>query len=267
VFSTAESNPSPPGWQANNDIKFLNVSANGWVSQPRLSVNESSGGVYGWWGTNFSWSPNGEELAYTRPDSIGLVDFDAKTIGSLYDLIPLQTRSDWAWIPEIAWSPDGAYIYLTDHVEQEGLASAEESALFDLVVLPTGGGASPIPVASEVGMFAGPAPSPQYVFPSGESGYKVAFLKAINPTQSRTSGYQMAIIDRDGSNQQILFPPDGVSGMNPQKIIWSPLVEKEVLYFPKIAFIYQSDLWMYDLIKKEAQQITGDGLTVAIDWK
>ncbi|MEK6222826.1 MAG: G5 domain-containing protein, partial [Chloroflexota bacterium] len=63
VFSTAESNPSPPGWQANNEIKFLNFSANGWVSQPRLSVNESSGGVYGWWGTNFSWSPNGEELA------------------------------------------------------------------------------------------------------------------------------------------------------------------------------------------------------------
>ena len=266
VFSTAESNPSPPGWQANNDLQFINFSANGWVSQPRLSVTKSSGGVYGWWGMDFAWSPDGESLAYARPDSVGLVNFEAKAIKAVYDLIPLQTRSDWAWIPEISWSPDGSFIYLVDHVPQEGLTSPEESSLFNLAVLPSAGGV-PVSIVTEAGMFAGPSPSPLFFLPNGQTGYKIIFLKAMNPTQSRSSGYELMIMDRDGSNQQLLFPPEGAAGLFPQKLLWEPFYPDNEVYLPKVVFVYQGNLWLYDLISAEAQQITTDGLTTILDWK
>ena len=37
-------------------------------------IGTNSGGIYGWWGTQFAWSPDGSSLAYSRPDEIGLVD-------------------------------------------------------------------------------------------------------------------------------------------------------------------------------------------------
>ncbi len=265
VFSAAEPNPSPPGWQASNDLRFLNFSTSGWVSRPRSSLPGSSGGIYGWWGTDFAWAPDGEQMLYTRPDGVGFVDFEAEELRPLFDVIPLQTRSDWAWVPPAAWSPDGNYLYLVDHVPQTGLASSEESPLFDLVVVPLGAGA-PLTIAAEVGMFAGPVPSPLFETAAGEQSYYVAFLQALVAIQSHDSGYRLVVMDRDASNRRVLFPPEGAVGLNPQRLAWSPELSGGA-GDSLVALVYQGNLWLVDVISGEAQQLTGDDLTTAIDWK
>jgi hypothetical protein len=266
VFSTAEPIQSPPGWQANNDLKFLNYSSSGWVSRPRTSIRENSGGVYGWWGVDYVWSNDGEQLAYSRPDEIGLVDLETERLVPLYNFPPLQTRSDWAWIPEIAWSPGGLFLYFVDHTPQEGFSSGEQSPLFSLAAIPLFGGA-PISMLPEVGMFANPLPSPARKLPlNNESSFQIAYLQALMPTQSRSGGYQLVSMDRDGSNLNVLFPPDGTPGLEPHRFVWAPEIV-EGAGADIIAIIYQGNIWLIDVVQSTSQQLTGDGLITALDWK
>lgn len=265
VFSTAEYVPTAPGWQANNDLKFLNFSPNGWASPPRTALEGSSGGRYGWWGINFAWSPDGEQLAFARPDGVGLVDFERSALNLLYEITPLLTRSDWAWMPNVVWSPDGSFLFTVRHAPQAGLAAAEESVLFDLAVVPLVGG-GPLALVTETGMFAYPVPSPAQALPSGETAYSVAYLQAINPLQSDSSGYRLTVMDRDGSNRQVLFPPENASGLPPQVVSWAPPNE-DGAGAGLIAVIYLGDLWLVDTLTGQSQQLTGDGLVSGLDWK
>ena len=264
VFSSVKPSSTSPGWQANNDLKFINFNDSGWVSGPRTGIDENSGGIYGWWGTNFEWSPDGEELLYTRPDGIGNVDFDDEALESVFDVVPLQTGSDWAWVPDVSWAPDGDYIYLVTHAAQEGLSSHEESPLFDLTVVPLLVG-PPINLVEQVGMFSNPSVSPHVPRGFEEDSYKIAYLKALVPTQSRNSGYRLFVMDRDGSNQKPVFPPEGAQGLAPQDFVWAPLLESE--YNFQVALTYQGNLWIVNTLTGQSQQLTGDGLTRAVDWK
>jgi len=264
-FSTSEVNPGPPGWQANNDLYFLNFSEEtGWTSSPRESLEQNLGGLYGWWGTDFLYAPDGEQLAYSRPDGIGLVDLEYDILRELYPVLSVQTRSDWAWIPPIGWSPDNEYIYFVNHVPQEGVSVDEDSQVFHLAVFPFNGGA-PVSIVPDVGMFAYPLPSPLYENELGESTFEVAFLKAIEPRKSRTSPYQLYLMDRDGSNLRKLFPGDDTQGLSPHDFKWLPwyAVDESPMY---LALIHQGDLWLVDSQTGDAQQLTGDGLVTAIDW-
>ena len=265
IFSTGDFSPSPPGWQAKNDLQLLNFSDKGWVTAPRIVIRRSSGGVYGWWGGQYVWSPNGDKLAYSRPDSIGLVNLDAESLMPLFDILPVQTRSEWAWVPEVSWSPDGNYLYFVNHAPQEGLISGEDSPLFDLAVFPLVGGA-PITLVKEVGMFANPLPSPPRYLPNGEMAFYVAYLQALIPTQSRISGYRLMIMDRDGSNAKAIFPPEGNPGLSPQDYYWSPLMEDDE-FNPLIILLYQGNLWVVNVEDGTSQQLSGDGLITAIDWR
>lgn len=264
IFSTVEPSPTSPGWQANNDLAFVNFSELGWVSAPRIALDGNSGGIYGWWGTNFEWSNDGEELLYSRPDGVGYVDIGDEDLEPIIDVVPLLTGSDWAWVPNIAWSPDGNYLYLVTHAPQEGLSSHEESPLFDLTVVPLLVGPS-INLVKEVGMFANPIVSPLIANNFEDDSYKIAYLKALVPTQSRNSGYRLFVMDRDGSNQKPVFPPEGAQGLAPHDFVWSPSTEKE--YNFQIALTYQGNLWLINMLDGQSQQLTGDGLTSAIDWK
>jgi hypothetical protein len=260
TYSTVEARPTAPGWQANNDLNLLTFNPEGVTIKKVKIVEANSGGIYGWWGTTFAWSPDGEQIAYVRPDSIGMVDIKKGKLNSLLDLIPLQTRSDWAWVPGIGWAQDNINLYTVTHVPKSGLASNEASPLFDLTAIVTAGGPV-LDIVQQSGMFAYPAPSPFLQ----NKRYKVAFLQAIFPEQSETSRYKLMLMDRDSSNKEALFPPEGAQGLDAQKVVWGPNNSGDNP--PWLAFNYQGNLWLLNSDTRQAQQITGDGSISRLDWK
>jgi len=273
AYSTVEPRSAPPGWQANNDLFMIGVSSNGYVSPANEEIEPNSGGVYGWWGTMYTWSPDGGMLSYSRPDGIGLYNPTDHQLTSIYDIVPFQTGSDWAWIPGVSWSQDQDVLYTVDHIPSPSEISPEESKQFDLIAIPLNGG-YPIHLATDVGMFAYPVSSPIQIKENSnksqenliESLYQIAFLEAMFPSQSEVSRYRLNVMDRDGSNRRVLFPPDGSQGLEPQKVCWSPNSE-ETNNNQMIALLYQNNIWLVDTATDLSYQITGDGLTVKIDWK
>ena len=275
AYSTVEQRSTAPGWQANNDLYTVGVRETGYLMPVMERLEANSGGVYGWWGMDFTWSNDGIRLAYARPDGVGLFDTRAEALTPLYDLIPFQTGSDWAWVPGVTWAPDNRVIYTVDHVAPAGSAAPEQSTRFDLLAIPLEGGA-PLRLVSDVGMFAYPSPSPlqnpivQVGSDEGgpllENVYQVAYLQAIFPAQSNTSRYRLVVMDRDGSNRRVLFPDEGAPGLDPQQVVWSPGPVGEAGGY-RIVLLYQGNIWMVNLTDGEAQQITGDGLAVSVDWK
>ncbi|MGB5846253.1 MAG: G5 domain-containing protein [Anaerolineales bacterium] len=259
AYSTVEPRPGAPGWQANNDLQVLSFSPSGFIRQQPEILETNSGGLYGWWGTEFSWSPDGSNMSYTRPDEIGLVNFETNEQMPLKQFAPVQTFSDWAWVPGISWSPEGDLLYGIDHVPPA------ESQQYDLDVIPLGDG-DPLVLMPEVGMFSYPVPSPLSELASGELAHQVAYLQARFPYQSETSRYDLVVMDRDSSNKERLFPPEGAEGLQPQEIVWSSGKLDESGFYA-IGLIYQNNLWIVDSVTGEAWQITGDGLTSRIDWK
>jgi hypothetical protein len=274
-YSTVEPRSTAPGWQANNDLYLVGVSSSGYVTEARQELEANSGGVYGWWGMNFRWNADGVRLAYSRPDSVGILDTREEGLTTLMEIIPLQTGSEWAWEPGAAWGPDGNVIYTVDHVAPPGSASPEQSQYFDLVAIPVAGGA-PMHLVSDVGMFAYPEPSPMIpkIIQAGvtlsdtitEYAYQVAYLQAVFPAQSDSSPYRLVVMDRDGSNRQTIFPEAGSAGLEPQRVVWSPAGAGDTNEL-MIAVVYQGNIWLVNPATRQAQQITGDGLTVRIDWK
>ena len=115
VYSTVEPRSTAPGWQANNDLYYRNFIPNGTLSAPIKKVEANSGGIYGWWGTNFAWSPDGTQLAYFRPDGIGYVDLKGGKLNQILSIVPYETHSDWAWVPGLTWSPDSKFMFTVTH--------------------------------------------------------------------------------------------------------------------------------------------------------
>jgi resuscitation-promoting factor RpfB len=261
LFSTVEPRPTAPGWQANNDLQRVRFGV-GWAGTAQKVVETNSGGVYGWWGTDFAWAPNGQ-LAYARPDGVGLVDLERGTLSPLLEITLYQTGGDWAWIPGLAWGADSRSLFVVTHAPPPGLVAPEESPYFDLsgVSLVNGAAAR---MVQQAGMFAYPAASP--LRRAGEErGYQLAYLQAIFPAQSETSRYRLAVMDRDGSNRRLLFPPPDSPGLDPQTPVWSPQPLASGSDF--LAVVYQGNLWLVDEAGGQAYQVTGDGLIARVDWK
>jgi resuscitation-promoting factor RpfB len=268
AYSTVEPRATAPGWQANNDLSLVPLSASGFLGSKNTALEINSGGVYGWWGTQFAFGPGADEIAYARPDSVGLVDLAENSLRLLMDVIPYQTGADWAWVPGMNWSPDGQFLFVVSHAAPEGDESPETSPQFDLVAVPIEAGA-PIRLATQVGMFAYPVPSPfldQEEGASGRKNYLVAYLQAISPLQSESSRYRLVVMDRDASNRKTLFPSEGEPGLNPQVVVWSPSsMSQDGGYM--IAVLHQDNIWLVNTSDGQAQQITGDGLISRIDWR
>ena len=275
AYSTVEPRDIAPGWQANNDLHVVGVSPSGFTSPPRLEVEANSGVVYGWWGMDFAWASDSVRLAYARPDEVGMYDTRQDIFQPLMNISPLQTGGDWAWVPAISLAPDGDIIYTVNHVSTQGTSNPEMSPRFDLLAIPLYGGA-PVSLVANVGMFAYPVPSPEQTVVisqsiegqplSVEHAYQVAYLQAMQPEQSEVSRYQLYVMDRDGSNQRMIFPAEGATGLDPQRVVWSPAPFNENGGYG-VAVLYQGNIWLIDVISGLAQQITGDGLTARIDWK
>ncbi len=286
AYSTVEPRAQAPGWQANNDLYFLKFGANGVVGQPAKILESNSGGIYGWWGTQFTWSPDGIRLAYSRPDQVGLVSLENKTLVPLLDITPLKARDNaafgaaqtggcplpqnlpatdnWTLIPGLTWGADGRTLFVVNHAPPPALVDAEQSPYFDVYAYSLANPAEAT-LVRQAGMFAYPAASPVRIEGS-EKSYLVAYLQAIQKEQSATSRYRLVVMDRDGSDQRMLFPPEGSLGMEPQTPVWAPrpLSAEEGDF---IAVVYQGNLWLIDVATSQARQVTGEGQIIRIDWR
>ncbi len=259
AYSTVEPRSTAPGWQANNDLYRVSITGGG----PRKLLDANSGGVYGWWGMSFAYSADGR-LAYARPDGIGLVDQDGGYLKPLLEITPLNTHSDWAWIPPITWGADGKSLFFVTHAPAPAPITSEESPFFDLSATSFSNEAT-VSIVDSSGMFSYPAVS--HIKSDGkEKSYQIAYLQSIFIEQSETSRYRLIVMDRDGSNSKVLFPPADSGGMEPQIPVWSPApLDGQKGDF--IAVVYQGNLWLIDSGSSEAYQVTGDGLINSIDWK
>jgi hypothetical protein len=274
AYSTVEWREAAPGWQANNDLYEVTVSRNGYVGKPKMDLDSNSGGVYGWWGTEYSWAPNQGLFSYSRPDSVGIFTKSDGSRTTLLTITPYQTGGDWAWVPGASWSPSGSMLYTVSYTPVQATED-DGPQQFNLIAIPISGG-MPIELVKDVGMFAYPVTSPvneNYNITNNESGnpleknaFSIAYLQAIYPDQSETSGYMLYVADRDGSNKRYLFPEDGSVGLEPQRVVWSP-IPMEINGAFAIAVIYNGNVWIIDALSGAAQQITGDGLTSRVDWR
>lgn len=259
-YSTVEPRAAEPGWQANNDLQMLTITPSGIPGRRDEIIPAEAGGLYGWWGTSYSFSNDGKQLAYARPDTIGLVNLEKKTLVPLTGFLPYITRTNIVWVPSVSWSPDNKIIYFVTHVGTPENPSAEASPFFNL---------STVFLSSKIqstlveksGLFSFPVVSPLQV----NKHYSVAYLKIANADQLENSRYRLEVMDRDGSNRREIFPPSGSAGMEAQKVIWSPPAVDNLPQ--RIACLYQGNIYFINPEKNQIQQVTGDGLVHRIDWK
>jgi hypothetical protein len=261
VYSSVEPSTAPPGWQANNDLIQVPITASGRLLRSRVLLEANAGGQYGWWGTTFIWGSDADHLAYARADSIGLVNLDDGSLEPLHEFVPYQTLSEWAWVPGLTWGHDNRTLFFVDHGAPLGLENPGASPIFDLIAI-TGREGLVLSLVTRTGMFAYPSASPAVAMPNGEIHYKIAYYQSISPLESVDSGYRLMVIDRDGSNSRELFPAPGEPGLQPQnaRLAWSPRADL-------IGVLYRGDLWLVDVITGLGQRVTGDGQTLNYDWK
>ena len=253
AYSTAERTPSAPGWRANNDLWLVRPDDILADSQAAITatqiISPSTAGVYSWWGTAFEWSPDGEQVAYARPDQIGVVDIISQTTVTLADFTAYQTYSEWVWVPSLAWSPDSRYLAAVVHGSPVNNESPQDSPAFDLWFFAADGSVQ-ARIDEQVGMWAAPA--------WGTEG--VVYGQAVNPLQSVDSRYTLLLRDRDGSNPRQLFPVAEEPGVEaPPQIAWSPNGKNFI-------FVYNGNLYLADVAGAPPRQLTSNNQSGQPRW-
>lgn len=248
-YSTGETASGAPGWLAYNDLWIMRVDP---ITGSSLELNQivqrSTGGLYGWWGTTFQWSPDGTRLAWARADRIGLVDLNT---GALNEENPLlsyavfNTRQPWSWRADLSWSPESNLLLTTVHGDPIGSEPPETSPAFHVSVTEANGAFNANMVIN-----AGIWSSPKY------SNTQMAYLRArdLSNSISENAEYELVVADRDGSNARVIFPQEGQPFLSRAAVTftWSPDGNQ-------IAFIYQGNLWVIDITSRVAHQLTVDG--------
>ncbi len=249
AFSTGERAAGIPGWKARNDL---------WIARsptftPTEVLSPTANIYYPWWGTTYTWAPDGTKLAYANAGEVGVVDVEAGTRRRLVQFAPFDTGSTWVWVPGVSWSPDSRFLVTVVH-GYTGIGIPEESPLFDLWIL-SADGAMVLPVARDVGMWANPVWSPAAEGPLNG----ILFGVAENPAHSQLSLYELHVMDRDGSNRRKVFPPAGERGVDTVEMAWAP-------DGTAAALVFQGDLYLLDPQSGQAQQLTADGNSSHVRW-
>jgi hypothetical protein len=260
-YSTGEPRVAAPGWQAKNDLWIMRIDRNtGDSLSLRPIVRESAGGLYGWWGTDYQWSPDGERLAWVRADSMGLVNTGTGELLPLLNYPVFNTYQPWSWRATVSWMPDSSLILTTVHGQPIGSELAETSPAFHVAVADPAGTFS-AEIVRNAGIWAMPHYSPVATEGDNQIGY-IAYLKArdLSNSISGAAEYDLMIADRDGSNTRLVFPPPGQVGLSASAALtWSPAGFQ-------VAFIYQGNLWMIDGVSGVAHQLTLDGAASRPVW-
>jgi len=254
AWSTAEVIEQAPGWRGQNDLWRATVTdKNTLVSRRELREAEPGGG-YGWWGTRYVWAPNGESLAYSRPESVGVVDAIDGTLSTIVEFAAFRTYSSWSWSPEPAWSTDSNFLAVVVH-DHSDAENPEESPVFSLL-LAEAAGAYSATLAMEVGMWSTPRFAPD--------GQELLFGRATIPYQSATSPYALYLTDRDGSGQRQLYLAEGSSGLHLPEWSWSPDGSS-------VAFVELGDVRRLTLPTVDGSSVTetltDDGNVRLFDWR
>jgi len=260
AYSTGEARQTTPPWKALNNLWIMEIDENsGRALDIEEIIPESSGGFYGWWGTDYKWSPQGDKMAWARADGMGVVDFESNELLTLVDYAVFNTSQFWAWVSPISWSFDNNLIASTIHGEPLGSEPAETSPVFDATIT-SADGSFTTQLKGAVGMWSAPKFSPEISSSNTEfsEGY-IAYLKAREPYNSINGEYDLVVADRDGSNERVIFPQESQTGiktsdfgLSAQDFVWSPDSRF-------IAVVYQGDLWVVDVQSSVSYQVTFDG--------
>lgn len=248
-YSTGEIAAGAPGWLAHNDLSVMRIDpASGETLELNQLIDLSTGGLYGWWGTQFQWSPDGSRLAWIRADRIGLVDLSSGALNEDRPLITFNvfnTRGPWSWRANVSWSADQSLLLTTIHGDPIGSEPADTSPAFHVAAASVDG-----TFIADVVRNAGIWSAPKY------GGDQIAYLVArdLSNSISESAEYDLVVADRDGSNARAIFPPQGQPGLTRDAVTftWSPDNNS-------IAFIYQGNLWIIDVTSAIAHQLTLDG--------
>ena len=252
AYSTGSPADGSPGWKAENDLWIARLRGdNGQLLRPRRLVEPSAGGAYGWWGTTYAWSPDGRSLAYARADQVGVIRTYDGAQDQLARFPPYRTYAPWTWTPSVSWSPEGEFIVTTLHGPAPTGEEPEDSPVFDVWVLAADGTIT-VELVSEAGMWAAPLYAPD--------GDGVAFGHARSPYVSHTSGYNLYLMDRDGSDRRPIFPPQDEIGLDYPEIAWGPQGYR-------LMVVYQGNLYMITIADGQVRQLTDEGNVTAVRWQ
>jgi len=227
----------------------------------RVVIPRSAPAPLSWWGWNFQWSPDAKTIAYAFSNQVGLVSPQVGQNAS--ERVPIQnfafynTRGDWVWVPQLAWSPDARFVAATIHAPPNGAERAQDATGFDLYLLARDGNFS-LPLARNTGMWAFPAWSPL----DAKRESKIAFGVAQNQANSERSVYSLYFMDRDGSNRERIFPEieNALDGVRVVQFAWSPDVKQLIA-------LREGDLWLYDLASKQWAPLTANGDSKLARWR
>jgi hypothetical protein len=255
AYSTAQRTPTVPGWQAENDL---------WISTEdgvtrTMVLPPSSQGAYSWWGTDFAWSPDGTALAYATADSVGVVDAARGNRTPLLRFPEHHTYQSWVWVPSPSWAPDGRFLASAIHSSFSPAGTPEDSPLFDLWVIGVDGTFA-AKLAEQVGMWSYPRWSPQLSGDGEGSLSRIIYGVAQSKRHTEDSAYDLYIMDRDGSNRDWLYPPEGGQGLLDPQVVWSPRGDQAL-------FKRDGNLYLLDVASKEPFQLTSDGRSGHAQWK
>jgi hypothetical protein len=252
AYSTGSLAEGSPGWKAENDLWTARLRLdNGQLLSQRRIVAPSAGGAYGWWGTAYAWSTDGNSLAYARADEVGLIRASDGRQTLLVRFPPYRTYAPWVWTPTVSWSPEGEFVITTLHGPAPTSEEPEASPVFDVWALAADGTIT-AELASEAGMWA----VPRYA----SAGDLVAFGRARSPYISQTSGYDLYLMDRDGSDRRLLFPPEGEIGLNYPEVAWGPGGSCLIV-------VYQGNLYWIAVADGQVRQLTDEGSVTTARWQ